>query len=133
MPDHSPNLLLLDDHRDTLEMWAKLLRREGYGVVTADCIADARVLAKQGPYDLLVADIRLRDGDCYDLVRELVRDHTMPAIALSGLAYESDRLRSREAGFLRHLAKPVEVDELLLTIREVLAAKQPSASHLTRP
>ena len=72
---------------------------------------------------LVISDLGLPDGSGYDLMRKLRADHRLRGIALSGFGMEEDVRRAEEAGFSRHLTKPVDFDLLLSTIRELLAAE----------
>jgi two-component system CheB/CheR fusion protein len=105
-------LLLVDDHEDTRHVLELLLRQLGYEVITASSVRDALEKARGNGFDVIVSDIGLPDGDGYTLIRELRRDLSTPAIALSGYGMDEDVRRSREAGFDDHLTKPVDIRRL---------------------
>jgi two-component system CheB/CheR fusion protein len=107
-------ILLVDDNLDTLGYLSTILRRRGHEVVTADCVAAALAAVSEAtvPFDLLLSDIELPDGDGRFLMRELRAIGTMPGIAVSGFGAEEDRQHSREAGFFEHLTKPVDFSSL---------------------
>jgi PAS domain S-box-containing protein len=107
-------ILLVDDNTDTLRYLATVLRQRGHEVVTADCVAAARAAVNEAkvPFDLLLSDIELPDGDGMYLMRELSARRPIPGIAVSGFGAEEDRRLSREAGFFEHLTKPVDVGRL---------------------
>jgi CheY-like chemotaxis protein len=112
-------VLLVEDHVDTARATVRLLERSGYQVAWADCAAAALRLAASAPFDVVVSDLGLPDGDGYGLMQQLKERHGTPGIALSGFGMEDDILRGREAGFLEHLVKPVDVATLEQTIRRV--------------
>lgn len=117
LPRH---ILLVEDHVDTAEAIADLLRDRGYQVSTAGSIAQARELADAAggnPIDLVVSDLGLPDGNGLDLMRELSGRHGLAGIALSGYGMEEDVRKSHEAGFRKHLTKPVDVRALEEAIR----------------
>ena len=64
------------------------------------------------PFDVIVSDLGLPDGSGYELMRALQDRYGARGIALSGFGMEGDILRGREAGFLEHLVKPVDVATL---------------------
>jgi DNA-binding response OmpR family regulator len=68
----------------------------------------------------VVSDIGLPDGSGLDLMRELGQRWGLRGIALSGYGTEDDVRRSREAGFLQHLTKPVTPRALEAAIRDAL-------------
>jgi PAS domain S-box-containing protein len=118
-PARSLRILLVDDHADTLGTMARMLRRAGHEVTTAASVASALEAATSGSYDLLISDVGLPDGSGVDLMRRL---HPLPGIALTGYGMESDVAKSREAGFLAHLTKPVDPGHLEGLIRQVAGA-----------
>jgi len=118
-------LLLVEDHADTARVMANLLSGEGYAVQTAGDVASALELARQNRFDLIISDLGLPDGSGLDLMRAIRADGcAVRAIALSGYGMEEDVRKSREAGFLEHLTKPVDVERLAGTIRRVLGEGQ---------
>jgi PAS domain S-box-containing protein len=123
---HEPGLrvLLVEDNEDTLRFLATMLRGRGHEVVTADTIAAARraVGRAERPFDLLLSDIELPDGLGLTLMRELRDRGGIRGIAMSGFGAEEDVQHSREAGFLDHLIKPIELHRLDDAIRRARQA-----------
>jgi two-component system, sensor histidine kinase len=122
-----PNrILLVDDNVDFASSLAMLLRELGHEVYVAHDAAQAIDLAREVRLDVAFLDLGLPDVSGYDLARRL---HEMPEsshvvlIALSGWGQAPDVQRSREAGFARHLVKPVEIG----TIKKTLEAVAPVA------
>ncbi len=67
---------------------------------------------------LLISDLGLPDGSGLDVMRALSR-FRVPGIALSGYGMEEDIRGSHEAGFTRHLTKPVSLPQLQAALHEV--------------
>ena len=114
------SILLVDDHEDTNRSMMLLLRRRGYQVKTAADIAQAVEMFAQETFDVLVSDMGLPDGSGLDLLPKLA--HNPPrygGIVVSGYASDEDVERSRAAGYKQHLSKPVDVNQLDATIRQV--------------
>jgi two-component system, chemotaxis family, CheB/CheR fusion protein len=124
-------ILLVEDHRDTANVMSRLLRSHGYDVQVAGCLGDAVALAQalaQEPFELAISDITLPDGSGLDLMRHLKESGgVVHGVALSGLASEDDRRRSRDAGFEEHLAKPIDFQKLLSVIEQITSADSSSA------
>ena len=119
------SILLVEDHADTAEAMADLLRLSGHRITIAGSVGEALAAAAEaagngGGFDLVVSDLGLPDGSGQDLMRELARRHGLKGIALSGYGMEEDVQRSREAGFAHHLTKPVDRQALETTIRQVV-------------
>ena len=76
---------------------------------------------------VLVSDIGMADQDGYQLLREIRRRgysaSTLPAIALTAFARLEDRESALAAGFQEHLVKPVEGQQLIVRIAELLRAR----------
>jgi CheY-like chemotaxis protein len=121
-------ILLVDDHTDTVITLGALLRNLGYEVACAETVKQALQLAKESKFDLLVSDIGLPDGSGHDLMRQIRAKQSIAGIALSGFGMEDDLEKSRAVGFTEHLIKPINVDRLQATLREI-AQKQASNNH----
>ncbi|HEV2853634.1 MAG TPA: MASE1 domain-containing protein [Thermoanaerobaculia bacterium] len=114
------HILLVEDHADTAEAMADLLSLMGHRVVTAGTVAEALAAAGRERFDLVVSDLGLPDGSGLDVMGELSRRYNLPGIALSGYGMEEDVRRSHEAGFSRHLTKPVGLPALEAAIRKTV-------------
>jgi signal transduction histidine kinase/ActR/RegA family two-component response regulator len=124
-----PNLkiLLVEDHADTAEAMAELLRLLGHRVTVAGGVAAALAAAEEEDgLDLVISDLGLPDGSGLDVMRRLSASRRLPGIALSGYGMEDDVRRSLEAGFDRHLTKPVSLQALEATIWQVVRQEVPS-------
>ena len=113
-PGHPPagRLLLVEDHAATRAALELLLRRRNYAVQSAATAAEALALAESKPFDLVLSDIGLPDGNGYALMSELRQRHGLQGIALTGYGMEADLARSESAGFVLHLTKPVRMEAL---------------------
>ncbi len=128
------HLLLVEDHADTAAVLARMLRRAGFLVTLAESVAQALRLTeaaqrehgdhgRPNPIQLVVSDLGLPDGTGYELMQQLAARHQLTGVALSGFGMEEDVRLAIEAGFSRHLTKPVKFDVLLGAIRELLGAR----------
>jgi CheY-like chemotaxis protein len=109
-------LLLVEDHADTLKIFARILRHKGFEVQEASTVSEAITVSRPG--DLLLSDIALPDGDGRDLMRQLGA-RGIPGIAISGFGTAKDREQYKRAGFAESLVKPVDIGELLSAIGRV--------------
>jgi PAS domain S-box-containing protein len=109
----SERVLLVEDHEDTANVVAWLLKREGYFVEVARTFHEANAVIDQ-PWDLVITDLGLPDGSGLDLGREIAKKDPRPRmIAISGWGAPKDLQASRAAGFDKHLVKPVDIMMLL--------------------
>lgn len=114
-------VLVVDDEPDARTLVKRLLEDHGANVVTAASASDAFELVRTSRFDVLISDIGMPGEDGYSLIRRvraLGKDHRgeTPAIALTAYARSDDRIKAISAGFLMHVAKPVERDELITMV-----------------
>lgn len=105
-------VLLVEDHDSSRHALARLLANRKMDVTQASSASEALAQAKDSVFDLVISDIGLPDADGYALMKALTADHDIPGIALSGYGTERDITRSKEAGFMTHLTKPVQANAL---------------------
>ena len=115
------SILLVDDHSDSLDLLARLLRRCGHAVETARSVREATHAVGARRFDLLVSDLGLPDGSGTEVMR-LVREAGTPGIALTGYGEERHVQECEEAGFAARLLKPVAFQKLVAAMEAVLPA-----------
>ena len=113
-------VLVVDDDADARELFSSILGSAGAAVLTAASAADALQLLNNG-VDVLLSDIEMPGEDGYQLLRRArahpaVKGTRMLAIAVTAYARSADQRRAIEAGFDRHLTKPVDPTELIAVI-----------------
>ncbi|HET9253170.1 MAG TPA: ATP-binding protein [Candidatus Eisenbacteria bacterium] len=116
----SRRVLVVDDNRDAAESLALLLRLEGLEVMVAYDAESAHAIAVASPPQVAFLDLGLPSVDGYELARRFQADPALRGVALvalTGWGQPEDRQRTREAGFARHLVKPVPP----ATLRGILA------------
>ena len=110
---HGVRALVVDDNSDGASMLAEALRTFGYQVrVAFDAPAALRIASEFNPQVLLL-DLGLPAMDGYE-VADRIRQAGISAlpIAVTGYGQETDRARSEASGFVAHVVKPVDLDEL---------------------
>jgi signal transduction histidine kinase/DNA-binding response OmpR family regulator len=117
-------VLLVDDDRDALQMAKDAVAAAGASVETAGGATEALATLDRQSFDVLILDIGLPDVDGYELLRRIRQrpfsaNGNVPAAALTAYARVADRTRSLQAGFQRHLGKPVRPTELVAAIRSL--------------
>jgi signal transduction histidine kinase/ActR/RegA family two-component response regulator len=113
-------VLVVDDHHDTCLGMKMMLERRGYRITLAHSAEQALEKARQEHFDLLISDIGLPDRSGYELMRELGTSKGLRGIALTGFGMEQDVSKARQAGFSKHLTKPINFDRLDEAIQNLL-------------
>jgi signal transduction histidine kinase len=114
-------VLYVDDEPDARELAQRILANQGARVITADSAEAGRQLVAREHPDVLVADIGMPEEDGYSLIRTIRslppdQGGSIPAAAVTALARSEDRRRALLAGFQTHVAKPVDVVELVAVV-----------------
>jgi CheY-like chemotaxis protein len=108
-------VLVADDNRDAADALAMLLELAGHEVRVAHGGRAALSLAQTFRPDVAILDIGMPELNGYEVAKELRRASwgaRMCLVALTGWGQDEDRQRAQDAGFNRHLTKPVDTDAL---------------------
>jgi signal transduction histidine kinase len=114
-----PSVLLIEDNDDGREMMAMMLGVYGYEVEAAADGLLGLAAAERFQPDLALVDIGLPGIDGYEVARRLRADpatRDIKLIALTGYGLADDLRRVMDAGFDRHLVKPVDIEQLMEAI-----------------
>lgn len=120
----APKVLLVDDEKSILMMLEVNFRAAGFDVVTATSGAGALEMAVAARPDAVVLDLGLPDLDGWEVVkrlRELNGVASTPVVVLSGTDRNDALVRGYASTVEAYVTKPVEPDELVQTVRRVLA------------
>jgi DNA-binding response OmpR family regulator len=128
MHSSAATILVIEDHRATRTFLADNLSADGYEVVEAESVADARRLLERSFPDLAIVDLGLPDGDGLELLSEVRAsdriagrlDPDLPLLVLSGRVSELDRVRGFDRGADDYLLKPFSYHELSARVRALL-------------
>ena len=124
-------LLLIDDDARLATMVGDYLRHAGFEVDVAASLAAGRERLHDGPYDALLLDLMLPDGDGLDFTRSLRADprtRRLPLLMLTARGEPMDRIVGLELGADDYLGKPFEPRELLARVKALLRRAQPEAA-----
>jgi DNA-binding NtrC family response regulator len=115
------SLLLVDDDRQVLESMSDWLRSQGYQLDAANSYATALTAISKKTYDLLLLDIRLRDGDGFDLLTHCREHHPgLCVILITGYATADTAIEAIRIGAFDLLTKPLIDEELEMAIERAL-------------
>lgn len=128
--DHKLSIVLIEDNTDVAEVLALWLRDQGHTVQVARDGLEGVELVKSAVPEVVLCDIGLPGIDGVEVCKriralELARAPYM--VALTGWGMRSDRERTKDAGFDRHLVKPVDMDKLTEVLQLLAAERAASA------
>ena len=120
-------LLLVEDNPINCEIAKAILENEGFTIETAQDGKqglEAVKAADPGHFDAVLMDIQMPVMNGYDAARAIKALPSprcdVPVIAMTANTFGEDIRKAREAGMPAHIAKPIEVDDMLTKIAEVL-------------
>lgn len=134
-------ILLIEDNPAMLEANAMVLKSEGYAVVIAATLQQARKALQTADIQAVVLDVDLPDGSGFDFCRE-IRDpdsplstlnsglSRIPVIFLTGRNQPEDRAEGLEAGADDYIVKPFLIEELTESIKALIKQKTPQSGEL---
>jgi signal transduction histidine kinase len=114
-------IMVVDDNEDAADTLAMLLEASGHEVLVEHSPHRALARARDAAPQVCLLDIGLPDMDGAELARQLrALPETADAllVAITGYGQDSDRARTREAGFNHHLVKPIDLDRLHAVLEE---------------
>ena len=115
------SLLLVDDDRHVLASMAEWLREQGYQLDTAASCAEAAAAVDAKLYDVVLADIRLGDGDGFDILTHCRRRHPgTSVIMITGYGTVESAVEAIRMGAFDFLTKPLIDEELEMAIERAL-------------
>jgi two-component system, cell cycle response regulator DivK len=116
----APQILVVEDNEKSMKLFRDVLLATGHRTLEATTGERAVELATEHSPDLVLMDIQLPDiGGIEALVRLRAdtRTASVPVVALTAQAMEGDRERFLAAGFNGYLSKPVNVTDLIATVK----------------
>jgi two-component system response regulator PilR (NtrC family) len=122
MKNTVPNILIVDDEPDIIELLELTLARMGMDVSSAKCVNDAKRLLQQGRYQLCLTDMRLPDGEGLDLVRYIAQQHAdLPVAVITAHGTAENAVAALKAGAFDYLPKPVSLKQLRELVKSALS------------
>ena len=111
-------VLIVEDEVLFARAVMRKLQKAGYECEHVECIQDARTSTKQFAADIVLLDMRLPDGNGLELLAELIAKN-MAVIVMTAFGEISDAVNAIKQGAVDYLKKPIDLDELLLSVQKV--------------
>lgn len=121
------NVLLIEDETLFAKSVLRRLQREGHEGIIKETLEGGRAALKQQLPDILLLDVRLPDGSGLDLLKEIqanVAWQTIPVVMMTAYGELEDAVTAMKLGATDYLKKPVDLDELVLTLSKVIQTKK---------
>ena len=132
-----PSILILEDDITFSLMLKTWLGRKGFEVSSVSSVSDARSRIEDASFDLILSDLRLPDGDGIDLLKWIKENNfVIPLIMMTSYAEIQTAVQAIKLGASDYIAKPLNPEELLGKIKDVIKTETgsvASATELERP
>jgi len=123
-PDPAPRILVVDDERMIRWSLRSSFEDAGAAVEEAATLEEARRRLQDSWPDLLVLDLRLPDGSGLDFLTEVrYEDEDLPILVITAFGSLRGAVEAMQAGAYDYVAKPFDLDDLLLTARRALETR----------
>jgi CheY-like chemotaxis protein len=123
-------ILVVDDNQSAASMLGLVIERLGHEVLTANDGEEAIRVAAEFRPEIMFLDIGMRQMNGYEVARHIRRQtwgQAIVLIALTGWGQDSDRQKTKEAGFDEHMVKPAEPAELRRLLARITSPRSKSA------
>lgn len=119
--DRKKKILLVDDEPNLLDTITLNLQIEGYDVIQAKDGKEAIMLFNKNKVDLVILDVMLPEMDGFDVCKKIrLENQRVPVLFLTAKGGGQDRIEGLKLGADDYLAKPFNLEELLLRISSLL-------------
>lgn len=112
-------VLAIEDDRHISNFIEVSLKKEGYGVLTAQSAAEGLFLLSSNHPDVVLLDLGLPDKDGLDVIREIRAFSQIPILVVSARGQEREKVEALDLGADDYITKPFHMGELLARIRVV--------------
>ncbi len=126
LPEHKPRIMVVDDSLTMRKVLSRLLEREGFEVIVAKDGIDAMQMLLETIPDAILTDIEMPRMDGFALARNIrddARTASTPLIMISSRTADKHQNLAKEIGVDAFFGKPVQDDELINKVRDLLASK----------
>lgn len=120
-------ILCIDDEPQVVQLKCAILEQAGHVVTAATSAREALELISANVYDAVVTDWRLGDGNGRGVVQAAKNHSAMPVVVVSGFVAEAYQAAEPLADL--YLEKPVNPEELVTIVNELLKASERASHH----
>ncbi|MFN3459507.1 MAG: response regulator, partial [Oceanibaculum sp.] len=116
----TPNILIVDDHREIRDALKRYLERNGFRASAVDSTKAMDKAMAESRFDLVVLDIMMPGEDGLSACRRLRIENDVAVLMLTALGEDTDRIVGLELGADDYLAKPFNPREVVARIKAIL-------------
>jgi two-component system, NtrC family, response regulator PilR len=119
------NLLIVDDEASLRDFLGIMFEQEGWQIETAASVGEARAAIQRAEPDLVLCDLMLPDGSGIDLIRDVkAQSPSVQFVMITAHTSTRSAVEALKAGAMDYIAKPFDVEELKIIVRNASARKE---------
>lgn len=128
------SILIVEDDITFSLMLTTWLGKKGFVVRSSSSVSDAKRRLGEEVFDLVISDLRLPDSDGIDLLKWLKSTHpSLPLIMMTSYAEIQTAVQAMKLGAADYIAKPLNPDELLGKIKELVRVEEKAPARAPVP
>ena len=128
------SILIVEDDITFSLMLTTWLGKKGFVVISSSSVSDAKRRLGEEAFDLVISDLRLPDSDGIDLLKWLKSTHpSLPLIMMTSYAEIQTAVQAMKLGAADYIAKPLNPDELLGKIKELVRVEEKAPARVPVP
>lgn len=115
----TPRILIVDDDAGQRSLLNSFLKSQGFDTVTADSGERALEILRGGEFQMMISDVRMPGISGLETLRRAREEHaSLPVLLVTAYTDIRDAVGAMRDGAVNYLAKPIDLDELLVTIQK---------------
>jgi DNA-binding NtrC family response regulator len=121
LPPETPRILIVDDDPGQRSLLDSFLRSQGFETIAVDSGARALETLRAGKFQMMISDVRMPGLTGLETLRLARREHaTLPVLLVTAFTDVRDAVAAMRDGAVDYLAKPIDLDELLASVRQTV-------------
>ena len=120
-----PRILIVDDDPGQRSLLNSFLRSQGFETALADSGESALEMLRTGKFAMMISDVRMPGLNGLETLRRARQEHvTLPVLLVTAFTDVRDAVAAMRDGAVNYLAKPIDLDELLNSVRQAIGLSQ---------
>ena len=120
-PAETPRILIVDDDPGQRSLLNSFLRSQGFETALADSGERALEMLRSGKFAMMISDVRMPGLSGLETLRRARQEHvTLPVLLVTAFTDIRDAVAAMRDGAVNYLAKPIDLDELLNSVRQAI-------------
>src|SRR5271169_535160 len=129
-PQTPPRILIVDDDPGQRSLLNSFLRSQGFETALADSGERALEMLRAGKFAMMISDVRMPGLSGLETLRRARQEHaTLPVLLVTAFTDIRDAVAAMRDGAVNYLSKPIDLDELLASVRQATGISPAAPRH----